>query len=97
MSFESIHNYYEILVLEELNIMKQNTELEDNEDYLSDIACVALNQLPARYVRHNVDMVFYMTQQERQQMEQEVKNAVTMAIKYVNQHRGDQRPETISG
>ena len=32
---------------------------------LADVACVALNRLPARYVRHDVDMVFYLTEQER--------------------------------
>lgn len=33
-----------------------------DSDYLSDVACVALNRLPARYIRHEVDMAFYMTQ-----------------------------------
>jgi hypothetical protein len=33
---------------------------------LADVACVALNRLPARYVRHDVDMMFYLTEQERQ-------------------------------
>ena len=97
MAFDNINNYFEKLVLDEIQRLLSEDKLEDDTDFLSDIACVALNQLPARYVRHNVDMVFYMTLQERQQMEQEVQNAVTMAIKYVNQHRGDSRPETITG
>ena len=94
MTFDSIHNYYERLVIE--HIAESEKLQEETEDFLSDVACVALNQLPARYVRHNVDMVFYMTPQERTRMDEEVVKAVKMAIEYVNKHRGDERPETIS-
>ena len=97
MAFDSIHNYYERLVLEHILELRSGALANEDEDFLSDVACVALNQLPSRYVRHNVDMVFYMTPQERAQMEQEVINAVNMAIGYINKHRGDERPETISG
>jgi hypothetical protein len=30
--------------------------LSDNPELLSDVACVALNRLPPRYIRHIVDM-----------------------------------------
>lgn len=73
-----------------------NDDLENDEDYLGDIACVALNQLPSRYVRHNVDMVFYMTVEEREQNMIIVEDAVMMAIDYVNKHRHSERPETIN-
>lgn len=96
MTFESIHNYYERLVLDHLVELANTKQLNQDEDFLADVACVALNQLPARYVRHNVDMVFYMTLQERQDMEQEVIKAVKMAVDYVTKHRDDHRPETIS-
>ena len=97
MAFDSIHNYYERLVIEHILELSTGELAAEDEDFLSDVACVALNQLPSRYVRHNVDMVFYMTPQERAQMEQEVINAIKMGIEYVNKHRGDERPETISG
>ncbi len=97
MSFSSIHNYYEQLVLDEILNNDDLARLnEADEDLLSDIACVALNQLPARYVRHNVDMVFYMTPRERAQMDEEVRQAVRTAIEYVRQHHGEERPATIS-
>lgn len=96
MAFESIHNYYEHLVLAELLNRAEPVLQDADEDLLSDIACVALNQLPARYVRHNVDMVFYMTPQERAQMDKEVQQAVQTAIDYVARHRGEERPATIS-
>ncbi len=95
MPFESIHNYYEKLVLGALQA-RPDSLLSTDDDYLSDIACVALNQLPARYVRHDVDMIFYMTPDERARMDEEVAHAVRTAIDYVNQHRDTDRPRTIS-
>ena len=59
----------------------------DDQDFLEDVLCVALNQLPARYVRHNVDMVYYLTAEERQGMQQQIEKAVTHAIEYVSAHR----------
>lgn len=93
MAFESIHNYYEQLVLEQL-LKLTDTELHsESDDFLSDIACVALNQLPARYVRHNVDTAFYMTQEERQAIDREVDKAVKKAIDYVYKHRDDHQSQ----
>lgn len=89
MSFDSIHNYYEQLVMARINDL-QNSELKEfEEDLLCDIACVALNQLPSRYVRHNVDMLFYMPAQERLKIDREVTTAVKKAIEYVKQHNAD--------
>ena len=96
MSFDSINNYFEKLVIEHIQTKLNNNELEQDDDFLSDVACVALNQLPSRYVRHNVDMVFYMTQDERDQNQEIVEDAVTMAIDYVKKHRHHERPETIN-
>ncbi len=95
MAFD-IHNYFEELVVKEIQHRVNTGELENDEDYLGDIACVALNQLPSRYVRHNVDMVFYMTIDEREQNAEIVENAVIMAIDYVNKHRNSERPQTIN-
>lgn len=96
MAFDNINNYFELLVVDTLREKINQGELENDEDYLGDIACVALNQLPARYVRHNVDMVFYMTIEEREQNAVVVEDAVTTAIDYVNKHRHHKRPETIN-
>ncbi|GMR16285.1 MAG: hypothetical protein BMS9Abin31_0607 [Gammaproteobacteria bacterium] len=96
MAFDNIHNYFEKLVFEVIQDKLANNDLDNDEDFLGDIACVALNQLPSRYVRHNVDMVFYMTAEEREQNQIIVDEAVMMAIDYVNKHRHSERPETIS-
>lgn len=84
MTLENIHNYYEQLVLRRLQEIIGPT---DDRDFLEDAACVALNQLPARYVRHNVDMVYYLTAEERETMQEQIEKAVTHAIEYVSAHR----------
>ncbi len=96
MTFDSIHNYYERLVLDEIAHLPETLLPHDDDDFVSDVACVALNQLPARYVRHNVDMAFYMTADEREQMEQAVQRAVRFAVDYVNKHNDTERPHTYS-
>ena len=96
MAFDNIHNYFEKLVFDVLQDKLNDDELDNDEDLLGDVACVALNQLPSRYVRHNVDMVFYMTSAEREQNLVIVEDAVIMAIDYVNKHRHNERPKTIN-
>jgi len=96
MAFDNIHNYFETLVVAVLQEKLTENEVDNDEDFLGDVACVALNQLPSRYVRHNVDMVFYMTGEERLQNQVVVEDAVIMAIDYVQKHRHSERPETIN-
>ena len=81
MNFENLHNYYETLVTDYLR--EKHSDISDLE-LLEDIACVALNQLPVRYIRHNVDFIFYMSPEERTKMEEQVQKAVKDAIKFVN-------------
>lgn len=85
---DSIHNYYERMVVEEIH--RALPEQRGESDLLSDIACVALNHLPPRYIRHDVDMAFYLSPREQMEMEDKVKNAVQQAIIFVEQ-RGHRR------
>jgi hypothetical protein len=80
-----IHNYYEQLVLEKLNAMGYD-ELNKSADYLADLTCLVLNQLPPRYIRHEVDMAFYLSGSERQQMEMNVVKAIRSATEYLDAH-----------
>lgn len=84
-----IHNYYERLVLEE--IFEQSTRVQEGDrDFLADVACVALNRMPPRYIRHDVDMTFFMSPQDIQEISNKVINAVTDAINYVeSRERGE--------
>ncbi|AEE22295.1 late competence development ComFB family protein [Paraglaciecola chathamensis] len=79
---DDIHNYYEHLVLEHIAELKLPTANDD--DYIADLCCLALNQLPPRYIRYEVDMSFYLAQSERQQMEMNTQNAVNKAIRFLD-------------
>ena len=78
---ESIHNYYEHLVFNQIATVSERAQ--EDTHFFADVACVALNQLPAKYVRHDVDMSFYMTAEEINQMLERVSLAVDHAIQFV--------------
>ena len=75
---DDIHNFYEKLVLEEIEKRKLNERY--NDDVMADFCCTVLNQLPPRYIRYDVDMAFYLTQTDRLDMEQRVEVAINFAI-----------------
>lgn len=79
---DGIHNYYEALVFETLQATLGDRY--GNNDYTADIACVALNHLPPRYIRHDVDMAFYLSPNERQEIYDKVSTAVATAIEFVD-------------
>ncbi len=82
--FEQIPNYYERLVFEE--VMSRSAKFEHfSMDMLADVACVALNRLPARYVRHDVDLMFYLTEKERHSIELSLEEALGFAFDFVGQ------------
>ena len=96
MGFESIHNYYEMLVSTAVRDQLEGSDHHSDQDFIDDVTCMALNQLPARYVRHTVDLMFYMTPDERAQMTRAVDDAVKMAIRFVNEHSESPRPYTFN-
>lgn len=81
MPMDSVHNYYERLVFNEI---KENyyDKLED-ENSLADMACIALNRITPRYIRYDIDMSFYMSGEEHLQIQKTVKKAVKKAYKKV--------------
>jgi hypothetical protein len=81
---DDIHNYYEHLVLDRIETLGLNKS--KGEDYLADLCCLALNQIPPRYIRFEVDMSFYLPQSERQQMEMNAVNAVSQANSFLDQN-----------
>jgi len=80
---DGIHNYYEHMVLEE--IQRQLHEHPRDPDFIADVACVALNHLPPRYIRYDVDMAFYLSPKESMEMEEKVGAAVRSALHFVEQ------------
>lgn len=81
-SFEQVHNYYERLIFEEVARRSENYP-SFTADILADVACVALNRLPARYVRHDVDMMFYLTEQEREVIAVSMDEVLKFAFDFV--------------
>lgn len=82
---DDIANYYEHLVLE--HIAELNIQRED--DYIADLCCIVLNQLPARYIRYHVDMAFYLPTHERLEMQMKVVAAVEKAIEFLDKATRD--------
>lgn len=78
---DNIQNYYETLVLEAL--AKEVKGLDYEEDVLVDVLCIAINHLPPRYIRHEVDFLYYMSPIERQEIEEKAAKAVKDALKYI--------------
>lgn len=80
--FTSLHNDYERQVVDlVVDLAGQYPLLQ--EDHLPDVACVALNRLPPRYIRHQVDLAFHMTEKERHDSEQLIRDAVVFAFEFV--------------
>lgn len=81
---DDIHNYYEKLVTQHFSALK--VEDKYDSDFIADLTCVVLNQLPTRYIRHEVDMAFYLPASERFEMENNVKSAVSKALEFMKNH-----------
>ena len=77
----TVHNYYERLVAEAL--LKQDPRASQDCDFMDDVSCVALNHLPPRYIRHDVDMSFYLSPIELDEINKKVNKAVKNALEFV--------------
>lgn len=80
--FASIHNHHESAVLEAVMATRASYP-GVVDDWLPDVACVALNRLPPRYIRHTVDLVFYLSEKERVDNERALHDAVAYAFEFV--------------
>lgn len=87
-----VHNYYERLVLQEIYQQSERVQNGDR-DFLADVACVALNRLPPRYIRHDVDMTFFMSPQDMMEIERKVSQSVTDALNYVESRERGEDPK----
>jgi len=89
MNFDTVGNYYEQHVYRQI-VNMLGEEYVDDPDFLADVACVTLNSLPPRYIRHHVDMAFFMTGEEREAMEKSINDAITDAVEFVqNRQRSE--------
>ena len=81
MAFE-ISNLYEKMVIDEI-MQRYGGDDGLPHDEMEDMACVAINHLPAKYYRHDVDLLYYMSPEERIAMEVRVTEAVESAFDFV--------------
>ncbi len=82
---DDIHNYYEKLLLDHLVELRLDNEYDT--EYLADLCCIVLNQLPPKYIRYEVDMAFYLPQTERFEMVMKVREAVAKAKGFLDTQR----------
>jgi hypothetical protein len=91
--FDSIRNELEQRVFQAvLESADAYPEIAGSPGLLADVACVALNRLPPRYIRHSVDMIFYMTDGDRARQESALTAAVEFAFRFI-ESRSAQQPE----
>ena len=82
--FTSVRNHNERAVFDA--VQKHATRypgVAGNPELLADVACVALNRLPPRYIRHEVDYVFYLSERERGESDRHLLEAVDYAFGFV--------------
>ena len=84
LDFSSIHNHHERAVFDAVQAQAADFPMAAaSADLLADVACVALNRLPPRYIRHEVDLAFYLTEKERHEVAMAVDVAVRFAFEFV--------------
>jgi hypothetical protein len=85
--FQTIFNHHERAVFEAVSQQSARFPHLATAELLADIACVALNRLPPRYIRHEVDYAFYLTDKERTDNERATADAVSYAFEFVQARR----------
>ena len=85
MNFASLYNFYEHLVFEYIGQELVDRYADQDEEFFLDVACYSLTRLPSRYIRHEIDMMYYLAPGEHQEMEQKVKEVVDQAAEMIDE------------
>lgn len=84
MDFSSVHNIHESAIFEAVALAAPRFPgIAGNPDLLADVACVALNRISPRYIRHDVDLAFFLTEKERAENERAITESVEYAFSFV--------------
>lgn len=83
VDFASIRNHHEQAVFDAVLAQRHVYPAVDTDELVADVACVALNRLPPRYIRHEVDFSFYLSDKERNENERQMDEAVEFAFGFV--------------
>ena len=82
--FSTVRNHNERAVYDAVHIHAERyPAMAGRGELLADVACVALNRLPPRYIRHEVDFVFYLSDRERLDNDRQLHEAVDFAFGFV--------------
>lgn len=81
--FDLVHNHHERAVFAAVSDGAPRYAALEAKNLLADVACVALNRLPPRYIRHEVDFSFYLSDAEREENAKAVADAVQFAFEFV--------------
>jgi len=84
MDFSSVHNVHETAVFSAVNdVAPKYPAIAGNAELLADVACVALNRVMPRYIRHSADLAFFLTDKERSETARSIAESVDFAFGYV--------------
>jgi hypothetical protein len=83
-SLEQLHNYFERPVIDAL----RDRDIELDDDTFVDVVCVALNELPAKYIRHDVDMAYFTEPTDMAIINSRIERAIDLALGRVLSKRG---------
>jgi hypothetical protein len=84
LDFTTVRNQHEQAVFRAvIDAASRYPGLAERPEALLDAACVALNRLPARYIRHPADFAFFQTAADRVLTERSVAEAAEYALGYV--------------
>lgn len=84
MNFASLYNYYEHLVFDYISRQLVDQYQGQDEEFFLDVACYSLTRLPSRYIRHEIDMIYYLAPGEQEEMEKRVANTVQAAAEFIS-------------
>ena len=97
LDFSSIHNHHESSVFDAVIEMSPRfPTVAARHELLIDVACIALNRVQPRYIRHKVDYLFYLTEAERAANGQMIASAVQQAFEVVSARERAKPPAKIA-
>lgn len=88
MELDSVQNYFETLVLQRVTATLGARGEDLDQEQLTDVVCLALNNLPPRYVRHTVDFLSHLTPMEQRELEAAADQAITEAAATIKRRQG---------
>lgn len=86
-----VQNFTEILVEEEFEAL--GLIRNHGREYVQDLFCLVLNQLPPHYLRHTIDVRINMTEKDRADISTKISSAIQQAQSILQSNRRQERRE----